>query len=174
MGSTHILFYTSFHAFQIHLHRSIISSTSYVPTSLHLGLLQSYCACTLTSYACCHVMLTAANKFATFCLQEMLINTKSRKPPEFYSVFQKLFGRRLGGYGLFSELDNARWEQKRKMFNPAFKRGYSSSSVFISFFGKANKVHAITWCTVCACVCFLFLCIYNVCIHYFVIKLNIL
>lgn len=74
-------------------------------------------------------VLHVFDRASVFCLEpsvirEMLINTKSRKPPEFYSVFQKLFGRRLGGYGLFSELDNARWEQKRKMFNPAFKRGF--------------------------------------------------
>ncbi|XP_071832486.1 cholesterol 24-hydroxylase-like [Apostichopus japonicus] len=57
-------------------------------------------------------------------VRELLINTKTSKPYKFYGVFQNACGKRVGGNGLFSELDNKRWEQNRKMISPPFKRGY--------------------------------------------------
>ncbi|XP_071832483.1 cholesterol 24-hydroxylase-like isoform X2 [Apostichopus japonicus] len=57
-------------------------------------------------------------------VRELLINTKTSKPYKFYGVFQNACGKRLGGNGLFSELDNKRWERNRKILSPPFKRGY--------------------------------------------------
>ncbi|KAJ8046091.1 Cholesterol 24-hydroxylase [Holothuria leucospilota] len=69
------------------------------------------------------------NRATVMCLEpsvvkELLINSDSSKPGDFYSIFHSVFGKRLAGNGLFSELNNDNWARKRKMFNPAFKRGY--------------------------------------------------
>ncbi|KAJ8046089.1 Cholesterol 24-hydroxylase [Holothuria leucospilota] len=69
------------------------------------------------------------NQVTVMCLEpsvvkELLINSSSSKPRNFYGVFHSVFGKRLAGNGLFSELNNDNWAKKRKMFNPAFKRGY--------------------------------------------------
>ena len=61
------------------------------------------------------------NKQAHF-LQELLLNSRHTKPYDMYKVFQFLFGSRLMGHGLVSEIDHEKWFHKRAIINPAFRR----------------------------------------------------
>ncbi|KAJ8045531.1 Cholesterol 24-hydroxylase [Holothuria leucospilota] len=57
-------------------------------------------------------------------VKELLMNSKYLKPEFNYRLFVELFGERFGGHGLVSECNHERWEQHRRILNPAFHRKY--------------------------------------------------
>ncbi|KAJ8046087.1 Cholesterol 24-hydroxylase [Holothuria leucospilota] len=80
-------------------------------------------------------VIFAVHRVSVMCMEpsivkELLINTKSTKPAQFYSILHSVFGQRFLGTGLLSVLDNTVWEERRKMFNTAFKRGFLIDLLF--------------------------------------------
>ncbi|XP_071499364.1 cholesterol 24-hydroxylase-like [Diadema antillarum] len=57
-------------------------------------------------------------------VKTILTNSLHTKPPYDYKKMQFVFGERLGGTGLVSELDHSKYEKKRSLINPAFNRKY--------------------------------------------------
>lgn len=55
-------------------------------------------------------------------VKEVLITTKLPKDPFGYSHFASLFGERLLGRGLLSEVSEKSWAMKRGVLDPAFRR----------------------------------------------------
>ncbi|XP_071499362.1 cholesterol 24-hydroxylase-like [Diadema antillarum] len=57
-------------------------------------------------------------------VKNLLTNSLHTKPPHTYEKMQFVFGERIAGYGLVTELDHSKWQKKRTLINPAFHRQY--------------------------------------------------
>ncbi|KAK3744358.1 hypothetical protein QZH41_016489 [Actinostola sp. cb2023] len=67
-------------------------------------------------------------------IKEVLINLNLRKDPFGYSHFAYLFGQRLLGGSLLSEVDHQSWKRERVCLNPAFHHKYLGNLI-----GQFNK-----------------------------------